>query len=229
MPETAILFDLDGTLLDTLSDIADAMNRALTRRGRPARPVPFYKKAVGDGMEMLARRCLNDPSSDQEEVHALLADYKQDYLNNLSVHTRIYPGVTDLLKALQARGIRTAVYSNKPHALTVRLIEDFFTDIPFEYVIGAREGLARKPDPAGAVEVARHMNLQPGAFYYLGDTDTDMKTASAAGMTAVGVLWGFREADELRKHGARHLISDPMELTALLDKGVYSDSPQTAS
>ena len=134
-----------------------------------------------------------------------------------NVHTKPYEGIPELLDALAARGLKMAVLSNKPDEFTKRCVDEYFGLGRFEAVLGQREGVARKPDPAGALEIAERLGLPPECFVYLGDTAVDMQTAQSAGMYAVGVLWGFRPLEELREGGARAVIRQPMELIGLLD------------
>lgn len=207
----AVLFDLDGTLTDTLADIAAAMNRALGLHGLPPFPVDDYRYLVGDGAKKLAERAVRGRVDLQQ---AVLRDYQAYYETHNLVATRPYDGVPELLQALDSRGMRLCVLSNKPDADTRRVVRHFFPDVPFADVRGQREGVPVKPDPTAALDVARQLDIAPEAFLYLGDTAVDMRCARAAGMRPVGVLWGFRTAEELTASGAERLIQHPM---ALLD------------
>jgi phosphoglycolate phosphatase len=210
----ALIFDLDGTLADTLRDIMDAMNCALAARGLPVHGPDAYRLFVGEGATQLARNVL--PPDQQVLVPALLADYRAHYLAKLIVHTQPYPGIPELLSDLQGRALPLAVLSNKPHDLTVRIVAALFPDMRFAGVLGQRPDRPRKPDPSGALELATALGRAPGDVALVGDTRTDMQTAGAAGMIAVGVRWGFRDAPELTEHGAHHLITRPAELLGLL-------------
>lgn len=213
----AILFDIDGTLLDTLADIADSMNSVLERFKFPIHDLDKYRHFVGDGMEDLVRRTLPDGARDDpRQVSECLAAMLEVYDLNWKVKSRPYPGVPELLDGLTARGLRMAVLSNKPHDFTVKVCEEFLSAWRFEVVLGERASVPRKPDPYSALEIARRLAIEPSDFLYLGDTATDMKTANGAGMFAVGVLWGFRDAGELTASGAARLISKPIELFELL-------------
>lgn len=205
----AVLFDLDGTLTDTLADIADAMNRALRLHGLPEWPVDAYRYLVGNGAKVLSERCVRDR---QELAPAVRADYQAYYEQHNLVRTRPYDGVPEMLRALVEAGMTLAVLSNKPDADTKNVVRHFFPDVPFSVVRGQVEGVPVKPDPAGAFAVAREVGIPPGAFLYLGDTAVDMQTALAAGMHPVGALWGFRTAEELRESGAEALIETPVDL-----------------
>jgi phosphoglycolate phosphatase len=219
MKRTAILFDLDGTLLDTLEDLADSMNAVLAARGWPVHELGRYRYFVGDGVETLARRAMPaSASQDATAVEQVVAAMRQEYGNRWHVKTRPYEGILGLLDAADSRGIACAILSNKPHAATVQVVSHFFPGRHFAGVWGARPGIPIKPDPAGALEAARSLGREPEAFWYLGDTDTDMETARRAGMHSVGVLWGFRDETELRRAGAAALVRHPREVISLLDE-----------
>jgi phosphoglycolate phosphatase len=213
----AILFDIDGTLLDTIQDLADSMNGALHRLGFPIHNLDEYKYFVGDGMENLVKRALpagarNDPRQVSGCLQILLEIYDLTW----KVKTRPYPGIPELLDALSARGLKMAVLSNKLHGFTVKVVAELLAAWRFEPVLGERPSAPRKPDPTSALEIAQRLEIEPADFLYLGDTATDMKTAKGAGMFAVGALWGFRESGELIAGGADKLISEPLQLLELL-------------
>ena len=208
----AVLFDLDGTLTDTLVDIADAMNRALRLHGLPEWPVEAYRYLVGNGAKVLSERCVRER---QELSAAVRQTYQAYYETHNLVQTKPYEGVPEMLQALVDRGIRLAVLSNKPDADTKAVVRHFFPEIPFAVVRGQVEGVPVKPDPTGALAVADEMGLAPGEFLYLGDTAVDMECALAAGMHPVGALWGFRTEEELRQSGAEHLARQPGDLLAI--------------
>ena len=172
--------------------------------------------AVGDGARMLIRRCLADQDHAQQTEEDILAAFLADYAENLKVATHPYPGIRELLTTLHERGLRLTVLSNKPDAMTKHLVRELLGNNLFEAVAGATPEFPKKPDPASALHVAAQLDVPPNDFLYVGDTGTDMQTAVAAGMPPVGVLWGFRDADELTRNGARHLIGNPAELLNLL-------------
>lgn len=209
----AVLFDLDGTLTDSLQDIADAMNRALALHGLPVWPVEAYRYLVGDGARKLAERAVRDR---QELQPSVLKEYQAYYEKHTLVRTRPYDGIPEMLRDLQAQGLQLAVLSNKPDADTKGVIRHFFPDVPWAVVRGQVEGVPVKPDPSGALDVARQMMIPPEAFLYLGDTAVDMSCAVRAGMIPVGALWGFRTEEELRQSGARYLAESPQRLTKWL-------------
>jgi phosphoglycolate phosphatase len=210
----AILFDLDGTLLDTLEDLADCTNRSLARLGLPAHPAESFRYFVGDGIENLARRALPEDRRDPGTVAELRASIGREYAAHWADKTRIYPGIPELLDALSARPVPMAILSNKPHAFTLAIAEHYFPRWPFAAIYGARDSHPRKPDPAAALEICAELSLSPPEILYAGDTNTDMRTARSAGMFAVGVLWGFRPREELLESGAQALAARPEDLLA---------------
>ena len=215
MRPKAIIFDFDGTLLDTIDDLADSMNLTLAERGMPEHSTYSYRYFVGDGMENLARRAApagTPPAAVRELVQRMGEIYAGGWANK----TRPYPGIPPLLEELRRRGLPLSVLSNKPDSLTGIMAAHYFGDAPFAVVLGAREGLPKKPDPAGALEIARLLAVPPKEFLYLGDTNTDMRTGRSAGMRAIGVSWGFRPAEELTAAGAEAIIDSPIEALSLL-------------
>ena len=213
----AIILDVDGTLLDTIQDLADSMNSTLRHFGFPIHELQKYKYFVGDGLENLVRRSLPDSAKiDPVLLSQCIAMMQQTYERNWNVKSRPYPGIPELLDALTARGMKMAVLSNKPHDLTQKVIEMLLPSWRFEAVMGERPPIPRKPDPSSALEIASRLGVEPAGFLYMGDTATDMRTANAAGMYAVGALWGFRNAEELILGGAKKLIAKPAELLELL-------------
>ncbi len=212
----AVLFDLDGTLLNTLRDIGGACNRVLVERGHPPHPIEAYRYLVGDGARVLWQRALPEGQCDDAMVDACLSDYIDEYARGWNVHTQPYEGIGDMLDALVERGVKLAVLSNKPHPFTVQCVDTFLARWQFHAVRGQSETFPRKPDPASALDVAKQLGTTPDRILYVGDTGTDMRTATGAGMYAVGVLWGFRERDELVRNGAKRIIAHPGEILPLL-------------
>jgi phosphoglycolate phosphatase len=219
MTYKAVLFDLDGTLLDTLDDLGDSMNAVLAARGFPTHPIRAFAQFVGDGVQNLVRRALPPESGSNETLVAEIVPLmRAEYARRWKDKTRPYDGVPEMLDALSTRGLRLAVLSNKPHPATVEVVDHFFLPGKFQAVFGARPDVPIKPHAGAALEVARKLGVAPEAFLYVGDTNTDMQTAAAAGMYAVGALWGFRTAGELKEAGASALILRPGDLVALLDR-----------
>ena len=216
MPRKAVLFDLDGTLLDTIEDLADSMNRALAAMGFAPRTTDQYKLFVGDGVQMLARRALPADHADEQTVAACLERMQADYANRWGEHTKPYAGIPELLTTLADRHIAAAVLSNKPDDHTRLMVAELLPHWKLEPVRGARPDVPKKPDPTAAGWIVSQLALSPTEVLYLGDTDTDMQTAVAAGMFPAGALWGFRSAEELAASGARELIAHPSQLLDLL-------------
>jgi phosphoglycolate phosphatase len=212
----ALLFDLDGTLLDTVEDIADSMNAALCRMGFPGHPAKAYLHFVGEGIDQLARRALPGTHRDAATVARCVEEMRREYALERLVKTRPYPGVPGLLDRLAADGYRMAIVSNKPDGSTREIVALKLGKWHFDSVVGARPGVPLKPDPASALDVARGLGIPPENFVYVGDSGIDMATARAAGMYPAGALWGFRGADELVAHGAATLLGKPGDLPALL-------------
>jgi phosphoglycolate phosphatase len=206
----AVIFDLDGTLADSLRDIAEHMNATLVAAGLPPRPISDYTPLVGEGVRALVRRAVPDG-----DVDALVAAFRARYRAAPVRHTRAYPGIDAMLDELAARGLRLGVLSNKPHDLTVAVVAALF-DARFSAVFGEREGVAKKPDPAAAVAVARALEVEPSRCALVGDSATDIATARAAGMRAIGVSWGLRPRQELVEAGADAVIDAPVELARWL-------------
>jgi phosphoglycolate phosphatase len=214
MKYQAVMFDLDGTLADTLADIAAAGNHVLTQLGRPALEQARYRYLAGQGLEWLVAEVLGTP--ERGEIERGAAMFRAHYEAHGHAQTKLYPGIADLLDALTSRAIRLAVLSNKLHALTQQVVRDRFSRWNFAAVAGEKTGVPLKPDPTGALAMVSELGIPPDQWAYVGDTRVDMLTARAAGLFAVGVTWGFREEAELRRHGAQAIIHHPMELLDLL-------------
>lgn len=210
-----VLFDLDGTLLDTLEDLANAGNRVLAAQSLPVHPADAYRYFVGDGIATLVERILPPTHRQPERVAATVAEFKREYAENWHDRTAPYPGIPEMLDQLVAHGLRLAILSNKPDDFTRLCVEKLLPRWSFEPIFGQRPGIPPKPDPAAALEVAGLLHCSPQEVLYVGDTSIDMRTARSAGMDPVGVLWGFRTADELKEAGAAWLIDRPRELPAI--------------
>jgi phosphoglycolate phosphatase len=217
MKYKAILFDLDGTLLNTLRDIASSVNRVLTSHDFPIHSTDDYRYFIGDGAMTLLQRALPEDERDKKTIQTCYEQFKHDYAKNWNVETSMYDGIDEMLDALNAYNIRLAILSNKPHDITLKCVKAYFAQWPFEIVFGQQDTIPKKPDPAGALLISRKMGISVSDFLYLGDTAIDMKTACAAGMFAAGALWGFRTKEELKENGAMALLNNPLELLSLLD------------
>jgi phosphoglycolate phosphatase len=213
-----VIFDLDGTLLKTLDELAEITNRVIERHGFPSHPLDQYRFLVGDGAEILIRRALGVSGNDDVLVRQCLSEFLSIYTEQCGNNSRLYHGIKDLLFDLNRRGIKMAVLSNKPHDLTLRNIDLFLQEIPFALVFGQRTGIPKKPDPYAVHEILDSLGITPDECLYLGDTSVDMKTAVSAGVFPVGVLWGFRDREELIENGAKLLIDKPIDLIEFLDR-----------
>lgn len=211
LPFRGVIFDLDGTLVDSLEDIGRAMDAALARFGLPGHSLAAYRMMIGEGAAVLAERARGGAAVD---VEALLDAYREEYGARDHRTSLPYDGVPALLTRLRDAGIALAVLSNKPDPYTQALVAVRFPDIPFRAVRGQRPGVPRKPDPAAALELAAAMDLPAAEVAFVGDTAVDIETARAAGMQAIGVRWGFRGEDELIAAGAARLLAHPLELLA---------------
>ena len=213
----AVLFDLDGTLLDTLDDIADAANAVLSTRGYPTHPVDAFRFFVGEGARTLVYRVLPANVRDDATVDRMYAEFRREYALNWNAKTRPYDGIPEMLDGAVGRGLKIAVLSNKPDDFTRKCVSELLPRWTFDAVLGHHDGIRPKPDPAGALSVARGLGVPPEQILYVGDSSIDMRTAVASGMFPLGVLWGFRTRDELEMSGARLVIEKPGDLLVLLD------------
>jgi phosphoglycolate phosphatase len=215
----ATLWDLDGTLVDSMADIAAAMNRVLDRMGLPEHHLETYRGFVGEGVEMLVDRALPESHRDDETRLRAVAAMREIYADNLLNKTRPYDGIPQVLNEVHRRGLSLSVLSNKPDTPTRQIVAACFSDHLFLKVVGSRPDVPKKPNPAAALAIARDLGVAPEKCIYFGDTAIDMKTAVAAGMFPVGVLWGFRGPDELLPAGAGMMVKSPADLLRWL-KGV---------
>lgn len=209
----AALFDLDGTLMNTLRDIAGAMNYALREFGLREWDTEEYRYLVGNGAKVLAQRAVRDRLDLAEKVRTV---YQRQYETHNRVYTRPYPGIPEALARLAERETAVCVFSNKPHRDTVNVLEYYLPGIPFSAILGQTDRFPVKPDPAGALWIAEKLDIAPSEFIYVGDSAVDMSCAVRAGMHPVGALWGFRDEKELTEGGAEKLVSRPEELPELL-------------
>jgi phosphoglycolate phosphatase len=212
----AALFDLDGTLIDSLADLADSANLVLERLGLPRHEPDAYRYFVGEGIRVLATRALPREMRTEEMIDRCTGLVLEVYNQRLLVNTRPYAGIPDLLDGLQAAGLKMAILSNKLEPQTRAIAAELLSSWPFDPICGNRPPVPKKPDPTSALKIASDLGLAPAEILYLGDTSIDMRTATSAGMYAMGVLWGFRPAEELIQGGARALVAHPADLLALL-------------
>ena len=211
-----VIFDLDGTRLDTIGDRAVACNASLAMRGLPQHSYDDYCGFVGNGIMRLVERALPEPLRTPENVALMRADFVRCYTEHIDARTRPYEGVPELLAVLSQRGLRLAVASNKFQAGTEKLVRRFFPGIAFDPVFGQREGVPLKPDPAVAETILALTETPPGQALFVGDSGIDILTAKAAGIRSAGVTWGFRSRTELEEAGADHIVDRAEEILALL-------------
>ncbi len=211
MAHLSIIFDLDGTLLDTLAGLARCGNQALVHCKMPAHPIDAYRRFVGDGMEKLVER-MAPAGADSSALAAVLADFRRRYTETWREDCFPYPGILEMLNGLQEQGCRMAVLSNKPHPYTVEFVANCFSPNLFQVVYGDRPAHLRKPDPTVALDILRQLDSTPFEAIFVGDSAVDIHTGKAAGMAAFGVKWGFRGEEELRANGADLILQTPREL-----------------
>lgn len=213
---SAVVFDMDGTLLDTLADISHSLNSVLEEEGYPTHTVEACRVMVGFGMRELVRKALPESAHDEAITEPLLKKMQARYAEHWNDSSRPYDGIAELLDAIDRLGLKKAILSNKPDRFTRQCAEELLAPWNFDVVMGFREGIAPKPDPTGALMVAEELGVQPASILYVGDSDVDMKTATAAGMYPLGVTWGYRPGQELLATGAAKLVSTPEEIIPFL-------------
>lgn len=211
-----VILDMDGTLLDTLEDLASSMNNVLTRFGYPIHPIEAYRYFVGEGMENLVRKVLPADKYDQNILEDCVTAMQEEYGRRWTENSKPYPGIHELLDFLELYNIPKAVLSNKPHSFTVEMAETLLPVWTFYDIRGESPTTLRKPNPAAALEIARGMGVLPENIIYIGDSGIDMRTATKAGMYPLGALWGFRTEEELRLNGAKALARGPEEVIPVI-------------
>ncbi|MBN2402241.1 MAG: HAD family hydrolase [Spirochaetes bacterium] len=216
MKYKAIIFDLDGTLLDTIQDLGDSMNDTLKSMGYPVHDIQTYLQLVGNGVENLVTRALPPDIKSEELVKRCVSNFRNIYSDNWTKKTKAYGGIPELLNKLKANQIQTAVLSNKLHVFTVQMVQHFFGSDYFNDVRGEMPGIPKKPDPSAALVIAEKLSSNPAQMIFVGDSGTDMQTAVNAGMYPVGVLWGYRSKDDLTRYGAKQIIDKPEKLLGLM-------------
>ncbi|MDL2234416.1 HAD-IA family hydrolase [Ruminococcaceae bacterium OttesenSCG-928-L11] len=212
------IFDLDGTLLDTIADLADACNYALEQHGLPVHPVEPYCYFVGNGVYKLIERTVPENRRDEETLAQVKADFDAYYSLHARDKTRPYPGIPEMLRALHDAGVKIGVLSNKPDGYAKELVRDYFDDL-VDVTFGQREGVPIKPDPTAVHEIEALLGVKGGSGFYIGDTATDMETGKAAKLYTIGVLWGFRTKEELESVNPEAIIHKAEDLVQIiLDK-----------
>lgn len=217
MNKKAIIFDLDGTLIDSLKDIAISANLVLKEFNLPIHNLVEYKNFVGGGASVLVNNCV--PKNSSEELKAkVLNRFKEIYDQEHHLNTKPYDGIYEVLEQLTKENIKIGILSNKPHYFTCKYVEEFFSDYNFLEVHGQKENIPKKPDPRVALEIAEAFNIQPKDIFFVGDSDVDIKTAINSKMIPVGVKWGFRGPKELIDNGAKYIVNTPKEILELFKK-----------
>ena len=218
MPENAIIFDMDGTLVDSLSGIAQATNNILKLEGHPIHPIQDYKQFVGYGIDQLLSRALPADFRHQDYIDVVLKKLSAESSCKWRQHSKLYPGIGEMLSHFNDQNIPLAILSNKPHDFTIQFAEHYLSKWHFEEIAGASPNYPRKPAPDRAVKLANQLEIACGSIFFVGDSNIDILTAQAAGMIAVGVSWGFRSVTELRNAGARYIIDTPGELISIVNQ-----------
>lgn len=211
-----VIFDLDGTLLNTIADLAHSTNYALEKNGFPPHPIEAYRYYVGNGINKLFERALPEKERTTEQIARIRAVFLPYYNEHNTDYTAPYEGVESLLKVLHEQGCQFAVASNKYQLATEKLINRFFPAIPFTAVFGQRDGVPVKPDPTIVHDILRIAQVHPEETIYIGDSGVDMQTATNSGMTSIGVTWGFRSREELEKAGASYIAGSTDEILRII-------------
>ena len=215
MSFNAIIFDLDGTLLNTLGDITDSVNRILSDNGFHNHTEEKIRSFIGHGIKSLIYNSLPPVKRDNYFVQYYLDAFRKDYSNNYDKKTLPYNGIIEMLDELAKKGIIMSVLSNKPDSLAKNCIDKLLPEWKFEVILGSKDSIPLKPDPAGALYISEKLNIPPAEFLFLGDSIVDIQTALAAGMFPVGALWGF-QPNELEGCGTHALIKHPVEIIRYL-------------
>ena len=215
MKKKLIIFDLDGTLIDSIQDIAISTNQVLEELGFETHPLDAYTNFVGDGAMILLKNALK-PDVSEEILQKALKLFKKFYGDKIHKNTQPYDGIYEMLDTISNKDLQLAILSNKPHMFTVEFIEYFFKEYPFIEVHGQKEEVPKKPNPQGIFNIAQNLNIQLTDTIFVGDTPTDMKTAKNAKVTSIAVSWGYRGVEELQKSNPDFLVKDTKGLTKLL-------------
>ncbi|MCD4775495.1 MAG: HAD family hydrolase [Candidatus Aegiribacteria sp.] len=214
----AVIFDLDGTLLDTLEDICDVVNSVLNSNGIPDKPIDEIRLAVGKGVEELVRKLIPSGIATDESVMKISDQIRETYLERGSVKTRPYPGIRELLQSLQVEHVPMAVLTNKPQNSAEKAVDLYFSDIPFISINGVEPGCLMKPSPDVVIPIIDKFGTLSGNTLMVGDSDVDMETAVNSGMIAIGVSWGFRDVSLLLEHGAEYIVESPGEIVEIVKR-----------
>ena len=211
MPYSSIIFDLDGTLLDTLPDLAETCNEVLEYHHFPMHPTTAYKYFIGDGLQMLIKRIV-PVGTEELVIQQCCTLFSEKYSRNWQRNSCPYEGINDMLSALKKHGVNLAVLSNKPHEFTKLFVDEFFPCGLFQIVYGQRDGVPKKPDPTVALDIVAQFGTRPQDTLFVGDSGVDIMTGKAANMMTAGVSWGFRSVRELTNNNADIIVHNPLEL-----------------
>lgn len=211
----SVIFDLDGTLIDSIHDIADSNNKMLLQNGLNTHPLESYIKWIGNGARLLIERSVPE-IKDPKVIEKLLEEYLLIYQNNCLIKTKLYAGMDIFLNGLTDRKIPISILTNKPHIETLRITNSLLNKWNFEFILGQREGYPKKPDPKIALEIADKLNIAPKDFLFIGDSSTDIRTAIAAGMKPIGVNWGYGTYESMKEAGGKTFHNNPQDLLELL-------------
>lgn len=210
-----VIFDLDGTLVNSIEDIGNSLNRVLSKHKLAQRTIQEYTDRIGQGLHQLVLDSVPQ-GTDLEISEVIFKEFVEDYGNNYMVKTSPYEGITDMLLTLQENNIKLGVNSNKKDEFTKEIVETVFPNIEFTLVLGDRESVNKKPDPTSALEIINAMNLAKEQVVYVGDTDHDMHTAQNAGIDSIGVSWGYRTLELLHEEGATHTVKEVTEIVKIV-------------
>lgn len=211
----SVIFDLDGTLIDSIQDIADSTNQMLSKNGFETHPLESYMKWIGNGARILIEKAVPE-NTDSKTIDKLLAGYIDIYTINYNIKTKVYEGIDKFLDVLADQNISISILTNKPHAETLKIAGFYLSKWPFRFIYGQRNGTPKKPDPKVALEIAQELNLKPSEIVFIGDSSTDIKTAIAAGMTPIGVTWGYGTKDSMIEAGCKIFADNPSEFLRIL-------------
>ncbi|MGL5785966.1 MAG: HAD family hydrolase [Bacteroidales bacterium] len=211
-----IIFDLDGTLLNTIDDLAASTNFALNKHGYPTHDLASYRFFVGNGINKLIERALPEAVRSESEVLKLREDFIAYYEEHSADLTKPYKGIPELLSLLKEKGLKMAVASNKYQAATEYLVDKYFSEYAFDVVLGQRDGITPKPDPTIVYDILKETGMEKSKTIYVGDSGVDMQTANAAELTSVGVSWGFRPVAELEQYTPSYLVDQPIEIYQII-------------
>ena len=214
-----IIFDLDGTILDTINDITDGLNGACDKCGLTHFTNEDAKYLAGSGVDVLVQRCLAKKNASIDLFDSFKKNYLESYEKCRANKTKVFDGLLEVLDELKENGIKMAVFSNKPDCDTQAIIKNYFKEGYFDIVLGKKDGVRIKPYPEGSYPILENFGLPKEEILYAGDTSVDMDTATNIGLDSIGVLWGFIKEDELREHGAKFIISNPKEILKIFEKG----------